>query len=232
MGAKAGLSLRSAAIIAGLGYLLDPVVFAEYNIYPKLVVPGNVEQTVSNVLAHQHLFVIAISCYCINFLEDILIAWALYFLLAPADKALSLLTALLRLIYATIGLVSAVYLLTAYRLLVVPEYARVFGASQLHAQVDLALHAFRYGWNFGLIVFGVHLVLLGVLIVRSRYVPWIIGVVLVIDGLGWITTELQPYLYPNVNVDGLFVTFFGELIFMLWLLIFGWRLKEPAELLA
>lgn len=44
----------------------------------------------------------------------------------------------------------------------------------------------------------------------------------VIDGLGWITTELQPYLYPNINVDGLFVTFFGELIFMLWLQIFGW----------
>jgi len=38
---------------------------------------------------------------------------------------------------------------------------------------------------------------------------------------------LQPYLYPNVNVDYVSFTAIGELVFMLWLLIMGWRIKEP-----
>jgi hypothetical protein len=40
--------------------------------------------------------------------------------------------------------------------------------------------------------------------------------------------SVQPYLYPDANLDFLFVTFFGEVIFMLWLLIMGWRIREPA----
>lgn len=40
--------------------------------------------------------------------------------------------------------------------------------------------------------------------------------------------ELSPYLYPSANLDWLFYTFFGELAFMLWLLIGSWFIKEPA----
>ncbi len=66
---------------------------------------------------------------------------------------------------------------------------------------------------------------------RSGYTGWIskvVGVLLVVPGIGWIVYELSPYLYPGANLDWLFYTFFGELIFMLWLLIAGWRIKEPA----
>jgi hypothetical protein len=51
---------------------------------------------------------------------------------------------------------------------------------------------------------------------------------LIINGLGWIVNSLQPYLYPNAPLGLVFVTFFGEVIFMVWLLIKGWTLKEPA----
>jgi hypothetical protein len=40
-----GLTLRQAALIAGFGYLLGPVTYAEFSIYPRLVVAGNIEQT-------------------------------------------------------------------------------------------------------------------------------------------------------------------------------------------
>ena len=49
------------------------------SIYPKLVVPGNIEQTVQNISAHGGLFVAAMLCYLITFLKDVVIAWALYF---------------------------------------------------------------------------------------------------------------------------------------------------------
>ena len=48
-----------------------------------------------------------------------------------------------------------------------------------------------------------------------------------IDGLGWMTDSLQAYFYPNANLKYLFITFLGELVFMLWLLIGGWRIREP-----
>jgi hypothetical protein len=49
---------------------------------------------------------------------------------------------------------------------------------------------------------------------------------LLVNGLGWIVSSLQPYLYPEADLGFIFVTFFGELVFMLWLLIRGWKLDE------
>ena len=226
-----GLTLRQAALVAGFGYLLSPVTIAEFQLYPKIVIPGNPAQTFANIGAHSGTFAAIIICYLVTFLEDIVVAWALFYLLAPVNRALSLLTAWFRLIYAAIVLVGLTNLVTVYRLVTTPSYAGSFGTAPLRAQVDLLLHTFRYDWSFSLIVFGVHLALLGYLIYRSRYIPWIIGVILVLDGIAWIVDSLQPYLYPSVNVDWLFFVFFAELILMLWLLIFGWRLREPAPAL-
>ena len=109
-----------------------------------------------------------------------------------------------------------------------PDFLKAFGADQLHAQVQLLLGSFRWGWSLSLVVFGIHLVLLGYLIYRSGYIPWIIGIVLVINGAGWELDSLQPYLFPNAHFGWVFYTFFGELVFMFWLLIRGWKIQEPA----
>ncbi|HUK29760.1 MAG TPA: DUF4386 domain-containing protein [Candidatus Acidoferrum sp.] len=225
---KEGLTLRKAALIAGFAYLLSPVTTAEYSIMPKLVIPGNIEQTVQNIGAHGGLFVAAIFCYLITFLEDVVIAWALYYLLAPVSRSASLLTAWFRLVYTAVVLYGWLNLVTVYRLVKTPEYSTSFGTQQLHAQVNLSLNSFRYDWSISLVIFGIHLVLLGWLIYRSGYIPRIIGILLVIDGLGWVIDSLQPYLYPNAKLGFIFITFFGEVVFMLWLLIRGWKIKEPA----
>ena len=222
-----GLTLRQAALIAGFAYLLSPVTTAEFSIMPKLVIPGNIEQTVQNIVAHGGLFVAAILCYLVTFIEDVVIAWALYVLLAPVNRSLSLLTAWFRLVFAAIALFGWLNLVTVFRLLNTPEYLTSFGSVQLHAQVNLLLYSFRYDWSMSLVIFGIHLVLLGYLIYRSGYIPRIIGILLVIDGLGWVIDSFQPYLYPNTHLGFLFITFFGELVFMLWLLIRGWKIREP-----
>ena len=222
-----GLTLRQAALIAGFAYLLSPVTTAEFSIMPKLVIPGNIEQTVQNIVAHQGLFVAAIFCYLITFIEDVVIAWALYVLLVPVNRSVSLLTAWFRLVYTAIALFGWLNLVTVFRLLNTPDYLTAFGSAQLHAQVLLLLRSFRYDWSMSLVIFGIHLVLLGYLIYRSGYIPRIIGILLVIDGLGWAIDSLQPYLYPNAHLGFLFITFFGELVFMLWLLIRGWKIQEP-----
>ncbi len=222
-----GLTLRQAALIAGFGYLLMPVTFAEFYINPKLLIPGNIEQTVQNIVAHGRLFTAAILCYLVTLILDVVISWALYILLTPVNRSVSLLTAWFRLEYTVIALFSLLNLTTVYRFLHTPDYLAAFGSGPLHAQVMLLLNSYRYDWSMSLIIFGIHLGLLGYLIYQSGYIPKMIGILLVIDGLGWVITPLKPYLYPNAHLGFFFPMNFAELILPLWLLIRGWKIQEP-----
>ncbi len=68
-----GVTLRQAALIVGFAYLLNPVAYAEFAIYPKLVIHGNVDATFASISSHHGLFLAALFCYLINFTEDIII---------------------------------------------------------------------------------------------------------------------------------------------------------------
>ena len=194
-----GLTLRQAAIVAGIAYFLMPVAIAEFYIKPKLIIAGDIERTSQNIAVHGTLFATAILCYFITYILDIVIAWALYILLAPVNRSLSLLAAWFRLIYAMLALAPTSYLLTVYRLLHTPIYLQTFGAGPLHAQVLLELNSYQYGW--GLVIFGIHLVLLGYLVYRSRYIPRVLGVVLVLVGVIWIVIPPRSFLYPNLRLS-------------------------------
>lgn len=226
------VTLRQAALIAGVSYLLMPVSFAEFYLYPKLVIRGDIARTAENISTHGNMFAAAILCYLITLILDIIIAWALYILAAPVNRAVSLLAAWLRLVYTAIALAALSNLFTVYRLLHSPDYLTAFGLQPLHAQVMLLLNSYRYEWNMGLIIFGLHLGLVGYLCYRSWYIPKLIGVLLALDGLGWVIHPLRPYLYPDSHIGSVFVQFFPffgftELILPLWLVTRGWMIKEP-----
>jgi hypothetical protein len=77
-----------------------------------------------------------------------------------------------------------------------------------------------------MIFFAIHLLLLGYLVIKSIYIPKFLGYLLILSGLGYLLTSVKPYFLPNVNIDFAMFTFFGEIVFMLWLLFRGHRLKE------
>ena len=219
--------LRTAALIAGVSLLIMVLAapFAELYAYPKLVISGNAARTVQNILENQALFTAVIFGYLITFICDVLAAWALYVLLKPVNENISLLTAWFRLVYTVIALVALLDLVTVLRLLNTSNISSLFQPDQLQAQVMLSLQVFRSHWYFGLLFFGIHLILLGYLVLRSKYIPALFGVLLVIAGLGYMLTTLKPYLFPTINLDFAEYTFYGELLFMLWLLIKGSRLQ-------
>jgi len=223
------LTLRKAALVAGFAYLLMPVTVAEFYINPKLLVAGNGGQTAQNIAAHGTLFAAAILCYLVTPILAVIIAWALYILLMPVSRSVSLLTAWFRLVYTLIAFFGLLNLTTVYRLLHTPVYLTAFGPGPLNAQVLLLLNSYRYDWSFSLIIFGIHLGLLGYLIYRSHYIPRIIGILLALDGLVWIVNPLQPYLYPNAHLGFLFPISFVELILPLWLVIRGWKIQERTD---
>lgn len=222
------ISLRTAALIAGLGLLIMVVAapFAELYVYPKLVVPNNAAETAQNIMVNRTLFISGIFGYLITFSCDVLVAWALYVLLKPVNENLSILTAWLRLVYTVIALVALLNLVTVFQLLNTADYLTLLGQDRLYVHVKLSLEAFRSGWYFGLLFFGFHLGLLGYMVVKSKYIPRILGILLIIAGSGYTINTLRPFLFPNVNVDFAKYTFYGELIFMLWLLIKGSRIQE------
>ena len=92
----------------------------------------------------------------------------------------------------------------------------------------MLIESFRYEWSLSLVIFGIHVVLLGYLVLRSGYIPRTLGVLLAVAGLGYVLFYLRPYLYPDLDLGFLFVTFFGELVFAVWLVVRGWRIPEPA----
>ena len=224
-------SLATAALIAGIGLLIMVIAapFAELYVFPKLIVSGDAAETIKNILANKTLFVSGIFGYLITFLCDVLVAWALYIFLKPVNENLSQLTAWFRLIYTVIALIALLNLVTVLRLLNTPAYQTLFQPEQLQAQVMFSLNTFRADWYFGLLFFGIHLGLLGYLAVQSKYIPSIVGILLIIAGLGYLLNALKPFLFPEFNLKFAEYTYYGELIFMVWLLIKGSRMKESNE---
>ena len=226
-----GLTLRQAALLAGFGYLLTtPVFFIEFFVNPELIVRGQIAQTVANIGSHHGLFLATVFGYLTNFIGDIIAALGLFILLAPVNRGISLLAAWLRLVYTTVAIVGLFNLVTVYRMVTTPDYLNSFGTAEFHAQIDLLLHSFRYIWTMGLVIFALHLFLIAVLLYRSGYVPKILGIVIAVDAFCLMTIELQPYFWPTANLGWIFIGTFGELLFMLWLLIMGWRIGDPEVL--
>jgi uncharacterized protein DUF4386 len=224
-------SLGKAALTAGISLLIMAIAapFAELYVYPQLVNPANAAETVQNILANQTLFNSAIVGYLIAFLCDLVVAWALYLLLKPVDEDLSLLTAWFRLVYTVIALVAVLNLVTVSGLLSAAGPLAASQPDQLQAQVMFSLTTFRSHWYFGLLFFGIHLGLLGYLVFRSNYIPKIVGVLLIIAGLGYLLSNLKPFLFPEITLNFAEYTFYGELIFMLWLLIKGARIQQSDQ---
>lgn len=220
------MSLRSAALVAGLAYLLNPVTFAEAYAMPRLMA-SEPAQRITNLATHPHLFAAAIVSYVISALGDVVIAWALYHLLAPVHRALAILGSLLQLVYAAVWLSAIANLGLLYRLIDIPVYAQHTSAAELSFQAVGLVGNYRTGWGLGLILFGLHLVVTGWLIARSTYLPRWLGWLLFVDGWAWVADNLSIYLYPNASLGFLQIFFAAELILMVWLLGWGWRLQEP-----
>jgi hypothetical protein len=219
------VSLRTAALISGFCLLIMVVAapIAEMYAYPKLIIRGSLPETLETLSSHRNLFTTCILGYLVTFILDVVVAWSLYALLKPVNAEVSLLTALFRIVYTVVGLVALLNLVSVYRIV----YAStVFTLDTLSSQIQVAnyLNAFKAQWYFGLVFFSLHLIMLGSLIIKSSYVPNVIGVLLIITGLGYSLTTFKPFLFPTTNTDFAAYTFYGEIIFMFWLLIKGWKL--------
>jgi hypothetical protein len=103
-----------------------------------------------------------------------------------------------------------------------------FTPQQLQALALVFLKLNTQAFDIYLVFFGFWCVLIGYLIFRSTFLPRILGVLLVIDGLGWmlyLSPPLATYLFPVIAVaSGL-----AELPLVLWLLVVGVNVQRWKE---
>ena len=222
------LSPSSAALIAGISLLIMVLTmpFAEFSIFSKLIDYENATKTAENIINNKQLFSVAIFLILLTLIADVIASWALYFFLKPVNKSLSLLTAWFRLIYTAMYFIALYNLLRILSTINSLENIKNIGIEQINESIFLYFKTFRVEGSFGLIFFGIYLMFLGYLVYKATYIPKALGIILILAGLSWIIDNLSVFFFPNLNTQFLFVLTMGELVFMLWLLIKGSRLKN------
>jgi len=203
-------------------------VFAVSFVFEDLKVPGDAAATANNIMTNELLFRSGIGSLIIVLICDAVVAWALYVFLKQVNKSLSLLAAWLRLVYATFIGIALLNFVIVLLLLSGADYLTVLETDQLHAQVFLFFNAFNDIWALGIIVFGIHLFVLGYLVFKSGYIPGILGILIIIAGFGYLTDSFANLFLSNYEsykaIIGLvFIVpqVGGELGLALWLLFRG-----------
>ena len=207
----ASLPVRRASLIAGVALLLMSALAGfGYNFaIHGLITPGNAARTAQDIMAHQGLFWAGIASLFLVIVLDVVAALALYRVFSPVSKPISAVAAGMRIVYAGIFTVAVFQLAGAGTL---SEYNR-----------------FTDIWHAGLILFGLYLLVIAWLAWRSGYVPRLLGVLIGIAGLGYVYDSIGQFVSGGSWTQVSTVTFIGEFLLALWLVIWGRRitLSQP-----
>jgi hypothetical protein len=136
---------------------------------------------------------------------DIGVALLFYNLFKPVNKNLSLLAAVFRLVFVAVMTVNSLNYFDLLHLFKSPHSAA----------------AFNTGYGIALVPFGIHCLAIGYLIFHSNFLPRIIGILIALAGIGYLT-----FVWPPLG-DHLFIPYIlipalvGEGSLALWLLIIG-----------
>ena len=230
------ISLRKAAIIAGVAYLMIFLVSILGNSFAldKLIIMGDAVMTSNNIIAHKSLFRLGITCWLVVIVFDALVAWALYLLLKPINKSLSLLSAWFRIIFVVIFAYSFIELNSVLQLFSGADYLEVFEMSQQQAKAMLLINKHDSAMHLSFIFFGLHIFVLGYLILKSEYIPKFLGFLLVVASCGYLIDSFGNFISSGyASNETLFYVFvavpamISEFSLTIWLLVKGRKIQEP-----
>ena len=221
------LSPRARARLSGVFQALEglPAAFGQTIVLGMLVVNSNASATAENILANQQLYRIGFAIPLVAVLFHITWALLIYQLFGVVNRTINQLALLVILVGCALQATAAVVYLS-------PLLYLQAGFTQPDP-VLLLINLSHLTFDAYIIIFGMWCVLLGYLIVRSTFMPRLIGVLLIADGIGWITYLVPPFatsIFPAIAV----VAGVAEFSLLLWMLIFGVnseRWYEQARLL-
>lgn len=202
-------SQRKASIVFGVAivamFILAIVV--DNFILGNLIGPGDVTALASDIEADQTRFGFAVAGYLLILMLDLTIALAVYVILRPVSKILASLTAVFRLLYTAIMVISVLSL--AFQFIDVQNYG------------NLKL--------VGYIFFTAHVFMLGYSVLKSGYIPKWLGILLIIAFFCYIVMLYGKSIVPEQLLP-IFVVpaAIAELLLGIWLLWKGGKVPTTA----
>ncbi len=218
--------LSRSARVAGLLYLTLLTAPLRLIYIPKtLFVSGNATATANNIAAHEMLFRLGILSDLFSATMAIFLTLALYRLFQGVNQDLARLMVILgSLVVAPIYFLNTVNDLAALMLARGDDFLSVFEKPQRDALALLFLRLHHGGVVANEIFWGLWLFPFGLLVYRSRFLPRILGVWLIINCFAYLAVSLTGVLFPRYEqaVSNIaFPAMLGELAIILWLLIMG-----------
>ena len=229
-------SIKKQARVAGLLYLLAsiPAPFALIYVPSKLIVFGDATATANHVRASETLFRLGIASELIGFIIFIFVVLALYRLFKGVNEKHALAMAILLLISIPISLLNVLNEIAALVLMSGADFLSAFEKGQLDALAYPFLRLHGQGFVVAQIFWGLWLFPFGILVIRSGFIPRVLGFLLFIAGSGYLASSFTSHLLPSYRhlVDQFaMVLEAGELPIIFWLLIWGAKdqpLNQPS----
>ena len=191
-----------------------------------IIVSGDPAATATNILAHERLFRLSVAVGLIATALYIAVTVLFYGLFKPVNKTVALLAAFFSLVGCAIQAFGSLFRVAPLAVLEGSPYLSIFKVDQLQALMSIKLNvqaAYIY-----LVFFGLFNILIGYLIFKSTFLPRILGVLMALSGLGWLTflsPSLANYLLTYIEVLGII----AEASLMLWLLVKGVNVQRWNE---
>ncbi|HMD76785.1 MAG TPA: DUF4386 domain-containing protein [Terracidiphilus sp.] len=218
-------SRRNIARLAGFLYLAYIVLFAFSTfVQQKPIVWDDAAATARNIAASELMFRIGYMSEIVAALLFLWTAWALYALLKPVGKNLALLFVLFNLAGVAVECVCTMIHFSALMLEGGSGYLRAFKPDQLQALSLFFLSLSGSGSMIQTLFYGAWLFPLGYLVIKSGFLPRILGVLLLLDGLSLMLCFIQLCLFPayqKLTYPLYPVMLIAELGLALWLIIKG-----------
>jgi hypothetical protein len=222
----------ATARTAGFLYLILAVTGGFSMLYvPSLIVPGNAAATANNIVAYESLFRLGVVSGLICQVVFVFLVLVLYQLFKGVNNTHAVLMVALVVAAVPVAFLNMLNQLAALHVLSGADYLRAFGTDQLNALVMLFLDLHSQGLLIVEIFWGLWLLPLGLLVLKARFMPGFIGVLLIVGFLGYLIDFLTRLLFPSYTaivspIAG--ASKFGELAMILWLLIKGVKRQQAA----
>ena len=227
------MNLTAKSRLAGMIYLMLVLtgIFNLMYVPSKLIVWTDAAATVANISQFQLLYRAGVAAGVLSYVFYLLLPLVLFDIFKDVNRRYAVTMAALAIVSVPVSLFNMVDKVNVLTLLGNASYLTALTAEQLQAQVMLLLHSYNNGLAVVQIFWGLWLFPLGYLIVKSGYLPKVLGVLLMIGCLGYLTLFFGRLLFPEVSIPS-FVSkpaSIGEIGTCLWLLIMGIKQKPDIE---
>ena len=183
-------------------------------------VSGNASAIANNILAHESSFRLGFALGLTSTACYVALTGLFYQLFQPVRRSLALLAAFFGLMGCAITAFGSLFQVAPLVVLGGSSYSNGFNVQQLQALALMFLNLNAQAGNIALVFFGVFQILIGYLIFRSTFLPRILGALIALAGLGWLTV-LSPPLAHHLSTYLEVLGVLGEAPLMLWLLVMG-----------